>query len=132
MPAGSETLEVDNILKEIRGSINEIPEIEAVFTSAGGGGIMGLGGGGSGGSINVLLKDLDERDRSAKEISDEIRTIVKEIPGAEISVSESSMMMMGMSTGAISISIKGDDLDTLNKNVQKYILNNIQNIIRLH
>ena len=76
---------------------------------------MGLGGG-SGGSINVLLNDLSERDRSAKQISDEIRAIAKDIPGAEISVSESSMVMMGMSQGAISISIKGDDLDTL-KNI---------------
>jgi HAE1 family hydrophobic/amphiphilic exporter-1 len=115
LPAGSDTKEIDNILKEISDSIYNIPEIESVFTSAGGGGIMGLGGG-SGGSINVLLNDLSERDRSAKQISDEIRAIVKDIPGAEISVSESSMVMMGMSQGAISISIKGDDLDTL-KNI---------------
>lgn len=115
LPAGSETAEIDNILKEIQASINNITEIESVFTSAGSGGTMGLGGGAAG-SINVLLKDLDERDRSAKQISDEIRAIAKDIPGAEISVSESSMIMMGMSQGAISISIKGDDLDTL-KNI---------------
>jgi len=39
--------------------------------------------------------------------------MTKDIPGAEISVSESSTMMLGMTAGAISISIKGDDLDTL-------------------
>ncbi len=60
----------------------------------------------------MILSDLNERDRSAKEISDEIRKITKDVPGAEISVSESSMMM-GMSSGAISISVKGDDIDTL-------------------
>jgi predicted RND superfamily exporter protein len=63
--------------------------------------------------LSPLLKNLDERDRSAKEISDEIRALTKDIPGAEISVAESSTMMMGMATGAISISIKGDDIDTL-------------------
>lgn len=115
LPAGSEIKEIDNILEEIKDSIINIPEIESIFTSAGGGSIMGLGSS-SGGSISVLLRDLDERDKSAKQISDEIRIRVKDIPGAEISVSESSMMMMGMSTGAISISIKGDDLDTL-KNI---------------
>jgi len=62
--------------------------------------------------MTVILSDLNERDRSAKEISDEIRKITKDVPGAEISVSESSMMM-GMSSGAISISVKGDDIDTL-------------------
>lgn len=70
-------------------------------------------GSSSTGSVVVLLKNLDERDRSAKEISDEIRALTKDIPGAEISVAESSTMMMGMATGAISISIKGDDIDTL-------------------
>ena len=112
LPAGSETLEIESVLKDINNSINNIPEIESVFTSTGGGGIMRIGGGSSG-SVNVLLKDLNERNRSAKQISDEIRTILKDIPGAEISVSESSMMMMGMNQGAISISINGNDLDTL-------------------
>ncbi len=112
MPAGSETDEIDSVLMEIQSLIGDIPEVESVFTSAGGGGFMSLGGSASG-SVSVLLSDLDERDRSAKEISDEIRTLVKDIPGAEISVSESSMVMMGMGVGSISISIKGDDLDTL-------------------
>ncbi|HCX61894.1 MAG TPA: multidrug ABC transporter, partial [Clostridiales bacterium] len=112
LPAGSETKEVDSVLKEVHEAIQETPEVTSVFTSAGSGGIMSIGGG-STGSMNVILSDLSERDRSVKEISDEIRKIVKDIPGAEISVSESSMMMMGMSGGAISISIKGDDIETL-------------------
>ncbi len=73
---------------------------------------MGIGGDSGAGTMTVILSDLNERDRSAKEISDEIRKITKDVPGAEISVSESSMMM-GMSSGAISISVKGDDIDTL-------------------
>ncbi len=113
LPAGSEIKEVDNVLKEVHETIQEIPEVTSVFTSAGSGGVMSIGGGSSTGSMSVILSDLNERDRSVKEISDEIRKIVKDIPGAEISVSESSMMMMGMSGGAISISIKGDDIETL-------------------
>ena len=113
LPAGSEMEEIDSVLKEIQNTITDISEVEIVFTSSGGGGMYGMGGGGSNGSMTVLLKDLDERDRSAKQISDEIRTMTKDIPGAEIGVAESSTMMMGMMTGAISISIKGDDIDTL-------------------
>lgn len=112
LPAGSEIEQVDDVLKEVQTSIQEIPEVVSVFTSAGSGGTMGIGGDSGTGTMTVILSDLNERDRSAKEISDEIRKIAKDVPGAEISVSESSMMM-GMSSGAISISVKGDDIDTL-------------------
>lgn len=113
LPAGSETEEVDKVLKEVQSSIQDIPEVVSVFTSAGSSGIMSIGSGSNAGSMSVILSDLSERDRGVKEISDEIRTIAKDVPGAEISVSESSTMMMGMSSGAISISVKGDDIDTL-------------------
>ena len=112
LPAGSEMGEIDALLEEIKDAIEGIPEIEIVFSSAGGGQMYGMGSS-SAGSMTVLLKNLDERDKSAKEISDEIRTLTKDIPGAEISVSETSTMMMGMTMGAISITIKGDDMDTL-------------------
>lgn len=114
LPAGSELNQVDNVLKDVQSSIQEIPEVVSIFTSAGSGGIMSIGGGSSTGSMSVILSDLDERDRGVKEVADEIRTIAKDVPGAEISVTESSMMMLSMGGAAISISVKGDDLDTLN------------------
>lgn len=114
LPAGSETSDVDTLLKEVQSSIQEIPEVVSVFTQAGSSGMMSIGGGSSTGAMSVILSELNERDRSAKEISDEIRKIVKEVPGAEASVSESSMMMMmSMGSAAISISVKGDEIDTL-------------------
>ncbi len=113
LPAGAKTEQVDDVLNEIKASMQDIPEIVSVFTQAGSSGMMSISGGSNTGSITVILSELKERDRSVKEISDEIRKISKDIPGAEISVSEASMMMMGMSGGAISISIKGDDIETL-------------------
>ena len=124
LPAGSETHEVDEVLKEVQSSIQDIPEVVSIFTSAGSSGVMSIGGSSNGGSISVILSDLSERDRSAKEISDEIRKIVKDVPGAEMSVTESSMMMMGTGSGQISISVKGDEIETL-----KSIGNDFKNII---
>lgn len=124
LPAGSEIKQVDDVLKEVQTSIQEIPEVKSIFTSAGSGGIISIGSDSGTGTMTVILSDLNERDRSAKEIGDEIRKIGKDVPGAEISVSTSSMMMMGMSSGAISISVKGDDLETL-----KSIGNDFKNII---
>jgi HAE1 family hydrophobic/amphiphilic exporter-1 len=60
-----------------------------------------------------MLIDLEDRSRSAKQVSDEIRTITKDIPGAEINISEASMLTMGLSSDDISISVKGDDMDIL-------------------
>ncbi len=124
LPPGSETTEVDNTLKEIQSLIQELPEVKSIFTSAGSSGMMGISSGSSTGSMTVILSDLNDRKRSAKEISDEIRTISKDVPGAEISVAEASMMMMSMGSEAISISVKGDDIDTL-----KSIGNDFKNII---
>jgi HAE1 family hydrophobic/amphiphilic exporter-1 len=113
LPAGSELEKTDSTLEEIKTSIEQIPEIKTIFTSSGSSGIMSIGSSSNSGSITVMLNDLKDRNRSAKEVSDEIKTIVKDIPGADISVSEASMMSMGSGSSAISIGIKGDNLDTL-------------------
>lgn len=128
LPAGTELEKTDIILEEIRTLIKDVPEVETVFTSSGGQGIMSLESGSNSGSITVILKDLKDRKRSAKEVSDEIRKVTKDVPGAEISVSEASIMTMGSGGGAISIAIKGDDLDMLNKigNDFKDIVNGVE------
>ncbi len=113
LPAGSELEKTDAILGEIQAIILKTPEVKTIFTSSGGQGIMSLSSGSNSGSIMIMLKDLKERSRSTKEISDEIRKAVRDVPGADISVTEASLMTMGVSGGSISISVKGDDMDTL-------------------
>lgn len=113
LPAGSELEKTDAILGEIQSIILKTPEVKTIFTSSGGQGIMSLSSGSNSGSIMIMLKDLKDRSRSTKEISDEIRKAVRDVPGADISVTEASLMTMGVSGGSISISVKGDDMDTL-------------------
>ncbi|MEL7648269.1 MAG: efflux RND transporter permease subunit [Sedimentibacter sp.] len=125
LPDGSDVTDVEQVLDEVNGLIKDIPEVDKVFTSAGSSGTMSFSTNSNRGSIMVMLSDLKERDRSVKEVSDDIRTLVKDVPGAEISVTETSTMSMSMSGGAISISIKGDDLDTL-----KQIGNDFKEIIQ--
>jgi HAE1 family hydrophobic/amphiphilic exporter-1 len=76
--------------------------------------MMGMGGGGDS-SISLLLIPLSERDRSTAQVAEEIRQKVKEIPGAEISVSEASSTAMIGSGNPISISIKGPGLEELER-----------------
>ncbi|AKL96283.1 cation/multidrug efflux pump [Clostridium aceticum] len=114
LPVGSELHEVNEVLFEIEESLAAIEEIDTVFSSVGGGGQMGFGGGSSNrGSVTIRLSKMKERDRNSKEVADEVRGLLKDIPGTEISVSESANAMGGMAGDPISISLKGDELETL-------------------
>lgn len=121
MPEGTNLDETDKILSEIQQLALQIPEVEYVFASAGSSGLS-LGSSGGTGSVTLTLVDLEERERSASEISEKIRTAVKDIPGAEINVSSSSSM--SMSTSDISLLVTGDNIETL-----KSIGNDIKDII---
>jgi len=117
LPNGSELNETDNVVKEIEDILKDVEEIDYVYSSIGGG-VAGMNMGTSStnsASMMVMLKNLDERDKSSFELADEIRNMVKDIPGAEIKVSPTSLMMAGggLAGGGLSISIKGDDIDTL-------------------
>lgn len=115
LPEGSELENTDEVMTEIEAKLEGIDEIDTVFTLVGSGGMASFGSSRSNsGNIGVELKDMDKRDKSSFQVADEIRNMVKDISGAEISVSASSASM-GLGSTPVSISIKGDDLDTLRK-----------------
>ncbi len=88
-----------------------IDEIDQIFVSAGDGGMM-LGTGSSRTStIMVALKPVNDRKRSVKDIAEEIRQGTADMAGVEVTVS-SEALSMAMSN-AISIELKGSDLETL-------------------
>ncbi len=113
-PQGAKIEKVDNVAGAVEEKLAEIEEIDIIYTNIGGGDIL-MGGGidSDGGTISVKLVKLKDRDKSTAEVAEEIRTAVRDIPGAEISVREtSSIDMMGLST-PVSIGVKGDDLEVL-------------------
>jgi HAE1 family hydrophobic/amphiphilic exporter-1 len=115
LPLGSDIDKIDDITKKVEEELLDIPELDIISTSIGGGNMMmGMIGGGDA-SISLLLVPLSERSRSTAQVAEEIRLRVKEIPGAEISVSEASSTAMIGSGNPISISIKGQDLDQLER-----------------
>lgn len=114
LPLGSDIDKIDEITLEVEKELLDIPELDIISTSIGGGNMMmGMGGGDS--NISLLLIPLSERDRSTAEVAEEIRRRVKDIPGAEISVSEASSTAMIGSGNPISIAIKGPELDELER-----------------
>ncbi|WP_202707550.1 efflux RND transporter permease subunit [Sporosalibacterium faouarense] len=117
LPVGAELEETNDIITEVEGKLENIDEIDILVSNVGSGGSMTMSVGGSGsntGTIDGILIPLDERDRSVFEVADQVRDLVRDIPGAEISVNVTSTAMMGGLSGApLQISIKGDEIDTL-------------------
>lgn len=125
MPVGTQTDKIDGIAHIVEEKLTPIKEINKVFTNISSGNVlMGGQAGSNSGSISVGLVKLNERNRSTDEVAEEIRNIVKDIPGAEISVQGTSSMAMMTSGSPISISIKGSELKVLEE-----ISNDFKNII---
>ncbi|MBI9014184.1 MAG: efflux RND transporter permease subunit [Clostridiales bacterium] len=82
--------------------------------------------------ITVNFVDSELRSKSGTVIVDDLRNMVKTIPGAEFDVDEiSAMMGPGMgSADAISVGVMGSDFNTLNAVAQQYltILNGIDGV----
>ncbi len=115
MPLGTKIEKVDKLAGVVEEKLAGIDEIDVIFTNVGAGNIL-MGGsfGSDKGTISVRLVKLRDRKRSTAEVAEEIRTLVKDIPGAEILVGvTSSIEMMGGVSTPISVSVKGDDLGVL-------------------
>ena len=64
----------------------------------------------------LVLDDIDNRDKSDSDIVSIVREKVKDIPGVEINVnSANSMMTSSMSSSPISITVSGNEFETLEK-----------------
>lgn len=125
MPLGTRLNKMDNVAQTIEDKLNHIPEVNVVFSNVSSSGDVMMGGSsGTSGSLTVGLVELSERNRSTAEVSEEIRNLVKDIPGAEISVNPTSTTAMMTAGNPISINIKGSELDTLEE-----ISNDVKEII---
>ena len=115
MPKGTKLDDTNMVIRSIEDYVASIEEVEAIYTTVGSGGISsgGIGtGGGEQGSVGIRLVSVAQRDRDVREILDEIRDFVAEIPGAKINVSGGDIMM-GAFGRPIQLELRGDDMDLL-------------------
>lgn len=113
LPDGADLDKTVVIMDELEAKMQGVEEIDIVFLEAGYSGDMMGSVRGNRGVIYVKLTPLAERKRGVVEISDDIRDRVIDTPGARISVAPMESMGMGGTGSPISISIYGDELDTL-------------------
>ena len=112
LPIGSSTDETIAIAEQIVAIVEqEVPEIENCYYMVSGG--SGMSSMMSSGDITVGLNLIDkaERQRSAKQIGDDLKDATRNVAGCEISISTSQM---SMSSGSeIQIDITGENYETL-------------------
>lgn len=111
LPKGAVLDDTARVATEVEEIIKEIPEVETIFTSVGSTGQMMGGAQGGVSQIHVKVGSSTERQRSTEEIMEEIRTKVKKVAGAQVTVSGGQNHMAGGSP--IDIAIKGTDLAVL-------------------
>ena len=111
MPNGS-TMEDTAAIQDRIASIimDKVPETEQIYYSTGNS--TSIMSSASGASVTVSLVDLDKRDRSAQEITKQLRRDLEDIAGCEITVSASDSMSMSTDSD-ISVELTGDDYDQL-------------------
>lgn len=116
LPSGSSFQETNKVIEKLEKDISKIKEVDTMFSSIGGSSFASFSSSTSSsdsGSITVKLKGLKERDRTTFQVADEVRKIVKDTPGVDISVDTTSDLMGGLGGDPINIEIKGENLDSL-------------------
>lgn len=115
LPDGAKLEDTDSVITQVEKRLEGIPEVKTVFTQTGTSGGFSLGGDTPNiGTVNMQLTDLKSRKRSSGQVADEIRSLTKDIPGAELNVTVTDGFSMG-SSSPIDITVKGDDLNQLKK-----------------
>ncbi len=111
MPSGSTMEETAAIEDRIVGIVEQtVPETDLIYYSTGS--ATSIMSSASGASVTIMLKPLDERDRSASQIASQLRRDLADIAGCELTVSDAGMMVMD--TGSeISVQLSGKDYDLL-------------------
>ncbi|MGI6317927.1 MAG: efflux RND transporter permease subunit [Dethiobacteria bacterium] len=121
LPHGSSLEETDRVISQVEQAFSSYEDdIELVFSSIGGSGMMigmgGTGGGSNTGGIYVSLVPLEERKLSTQEVVEGVRSQVETIPGAEITVEAQDISTsMGMVSAPVEVSLKGENLNELER-----------------
>ena len=111
LPTGASVDEASAIADRVTAIVErEVPELDDMYYLASSGSSMMSSGTSVTMGLNLVSKS--ERDRTAFDVRDDLRTALQDIAGCEITVSTSSMSM-GTSSNDINVEISGDDYDTL-------------------
>jgi HAE1 family hydrophobic/amphiphilic exporter-1 len=114
MPYGTPLSETAAMTDRVVEIIQKHPEVDTVFSTAGGSNMFFFGDSGAEeSSLDVRMKSLKERKRSTQDIVEDVRKSLAQIPGAEFTVTEQQMGIGSFGGSPVSISIRGSDFAVL-------------------
>jgi len=126
MPAGTRLEQTDRILKMAERTLQNIPEVESIYTILGridGGGLAASTQGVEVGQLAITLVDEEDRDRETREVANAMLSALASIPAADITVKPTNPF--GGAEADLKIEITGDDRDILND-----LANRLMDVVR--
>lgn len=115
LPQGSKLDDTNKITKEIENIISQNNNVETIFSSVGSGGMLG---GETSNSASVTVTLSEDRKGTTNDIANDIRTSLKDITGAEITVSATNSAM-SFSTDEIEFQYSAADDEVLAEYVKE-------------
>jgi HAE1 family hydrophobic/amphiphilic exporter-1 len=110
LPMGTPLQETEDVLRQLQIIVErEVQDYERIILNAGGGGMMGMGGGSNSGSLRINLLPYSERTETANDIRDKLRPYLNQFPGVIFSMGGGRMMGMG-GDNAVDITLRTDNL----------------------
>jgi HAE1 family hydrophobic/amphiphilic exporter-1 len=103
------------LLRKAEAVVREVPEVKTLYF------IQGLGGDITRSRMFTILTPKSERDRSQDQIMADIRRQLNRIPGIKASAENIAMIGGGQRTVPIQYSIRGPDLESLQKYSQQIV-----------
>jgi HAE1 family hydrophobic/amphiphilic exporter-1 len=119
-PPGTALPATDAAAKQMEAALQQMPEVQYIFTSVSGGGGGGFGRGGGRASLDVQVVPKSQRDRSVFDMITDVRKIGNRIPGVQVNADVPSPLGGGGGFGgggnsSVNVQIAGPDLSTLNQ-----------------
>ncbi|MFT9847703.1 efflux RND transporter permease subunit [Aneurinibacillus sp. REN35] len=128
LPTGSKLEETEQIVQKVESFVNKVPEKETVYTT------IGRSGGPAViqvetthlATVQLKLVPKDNRTRSTEQVVEELRSKMKNIAGADITVNITDTS--GAPAGSpIDIAVRGDDINVLS-DISETIKNMVQEV----
>ena len=111
LPMGTPLAETEAVLKQLELIVkNEVKGFKKLIVNAGGGGMLGMGGGKNSGSLRIQLHKFKDRIESADQIKDILRKHFDEFPGVAFSFGSTNMGMGMMGGSSVDIVLRTDNL----------------------